>query len=191
MKIQEILESKTIKEDASGGATASGAVATAMGGGAGFGTSIFMRRNSVPARKTKKKQQVRENAANLPPDTIAAGEKLFNYVSRNLRLLAQEAYGLTTGNSWEGFTPRSATRDLVPLYTSSGKLIAKLTVSFLYDEEMNIVFGWDMSKNILGCNIARYAQFEGFLNKEDFLKRFKNALGKLTALYDEQEGRQK
>ena len=56
MKIYEILESKTIKEDASGGATASGAVATSMGGGAGFGTSIFMRRNPTPVKKKKSKK---------------------------------------------------------------------------------------------------------------------------------------
>lgn len=55
MKINEILESKTIKEDASVGATASGAVATAMGGGAGFGTSIFMRRAAAPKKKKSKK----------------------------------------------------------------------------------------------------------------------------------------
>lgn len=55
MKIHEILESKTIKEDASGGATASGAVATSMGGGAGFGTSIFMRRNPKPSKKKSKR----------------------------------------------------------------------------------------------------------------------------------------
>ena len=42
----------TVNENASGGATSSGAVSTSMGGGAGFGNSIFMRR--VP-RKTKKK----------------------------------------------------------------------------------------------------------------------------------------
>jgi hypothetical protein len=47
-------EFKTIKENASVGATASGGVATSMGGGAGFGTSIFMRR--IP-KKTKKSKQ--------------------------------------------------------------------------------------------------------------------------------------
>ena len=54
MKITEI--TRPLNEDASGGATASGAVATSMGGGAGFGTSIFMRRGSAP-KKTKKKKQ--------------------------------------------------------------------------------------------------------------------------------------
>ena len=53
MKIHEILESKQIKEDASSGGTASGAVATSMGGGAGFGKSIFMRR--IPKQKKSKK----------------------------------------------------------------------------------------------------------------------------------------
>lgn len=42
----------TIAETASAGATASGAVATSMGGGAGFGKSIFMRR--VPKQKKSK-----------------------------------------------------------------------------------------------------------------------------------------
>ena len=42
-----------IAETASAGATSAGAVATSMGGGAGFGNSIFMKR-SVP-KKAKKK----------------------------------------------------------------------------------------------------------------------------------------
>lgn len=50
MKIFEVTQKNTIKENASTGATSAGVVATSMGGGAGFGTSIFMRR--VP--KTKK-----------------------------------------------------------------------------------------------------------------------------------------
>ena len=54
MKINEI--TKNIKEDASGGGTSSGGIATSMGGGAGFGTSIFMRRNPVP-KKTKKSKK--------------------------------------------------------------------------------------------------------------------------------------
>lgn len=54
MKITEI--TKPLNEDASGGGTSSGAVATSIGGGAGFGTSIFMRRGSAP-NKTKKKKQ--------------------------------------------------------------------------------------------------------------------------------------
>ncbi len=54
MKIYEITESKHIKEDASGGSTASGAVATSMGGGAGFGKSIFMRRSPTPKKKSKR-----------------------------------------------------------------------------------------------------------------------------------------
>jgi hypothetical protein len=41
-------------EDASGGATSSGAVATSMGGGAGFGKSIFMsRKGPIKTKKTK------------------------------------------------------------------------------------------------------------------------------------------
>jgi hypothetical protein len=54
MKINEI--TKTLKEDASGGGTSSGAVATNIGGGAGFGTSIFMRRTPAP-KKTKKSKK--------------------------------------------------------------------------------------------------------------------------------------
>jgi hypothetical protein len=44
----------TVAENASAGATSSGAVATSMGGGAGFGKSIFMSRSG--AVKTKKKK---------------------------------------------------------------------------------------------------------------------------------------
>ena len=44
---------KTVAETASSGATSSAGVATSMGGGAGFGNSIFMKR-SVP-KKAKKK----------------------------------------------------------------------------------------------------------------------------------------
>jgi hypothetical protein len=45
----------TVAEDASGGATASGSVATSMGGGAGFGKSIFMsRKGPVKTKKSKK-----------------------------------------------------------------------------------------------------------------------------------------
>lgn len=40
-----------LAETASAGATASGAVATSMGGGAGFGKSIFMKRNLTKAKK--------------------------------------------------------------------------------------------------------------------------------------------
>lgn len=47
-------EIKPLKEDASAGATGSGAVATSMGGGAGFGTSIFMRRIPKKPKKSKK-----------------------------------------------------------------------------------------------------------------------------------------
>ena len=43
----------TVAEDASGGGTSSGAVATSIGGGAGFGKSIFMSRKGPV--KTKKK----------------------------------------------------------------------------------------------------------------------------------------
>ena len=41
----------TVSEDASCGATSSGAVATSMGNGAGFGKSIFMKRNPTKAKK--------------------------------------------------------------------------------------------------------------------------------------------
>jgi hypothetical protein len=51
MKIKEI--TVPLSETATGGASSSGAIATSMGGGAGFGTSIFMRRNPAP-KKTKK-----------------------------------------------------------------------------------------------------------------------------------------
>jgi hypothetical protein len=43
-----------IAETASAGATGSGAVATSMGGGAGFGKSIFMSRTGT-VKKAKKK----------------------------------------------------------------------------------------------------------------------------------------
>ena len=43
-----------VAENASVGATASGAVATSMGGGAGFGKSIFMSRSGT-VKKAKKK----------------------------------------------------------------------------------------------------------------------------------------
>jgi len=43
-----------VAEDASGGATSSGAVATSMGDGAGFGKSIFMsRKGPIKTKKTK------------------------------------------------------------------------------------------------------------------------------------------
>ena len=45
----------TVSEDASGGATSSGAVATSMGGGAGFGKSIFMSRSGTVKKAKKKK----------------------------------------------------------------------------------------------------------------------------------------
>ena len=45
---------KTVHENASSGATASGAVATSMGGGAGFGKSIFMSRKGPKTSKGKK-----------------------------------------------------------------------------------------------------------------------------------------
>jgi hypothetical protein len=43
-----------IAETASAGATSAGAVATSMGGGAGFGKSVFMSRSGA-VKKTKKK----------------------------------------------------------------------------------------------------------------------------------------
>ena len=45
----------TVSEDASGGATSAGAVATSMGGGAGFGKSIFMSRSGTVKKAKKKK----------------------------------------------------------------------------------------------------------------------------------------
>ena len=43
---------KTVAETASAGATSAGAVATSMGGGgAGFGKSVFMKRNPTKAKK--------------------------------------------------------------------------------------------------------------------------------------------
>jgi uncharacterized protein YoxC len=42
---------KTVAENTTSGATSSGAVATSMGGGAGFGKSIFMKRNPTKAKK--------------------------------------------------------------------------------------------------------------------------------------------
>ena len=54
MKIQEVIKPNSLQENASSGATAAGAVATSMGGGAGFGTSIFMRRNPKPSKKKSK-----------------------------------------------------------------------------------------------------------------------------------------
>jgi hypothetical protein len=55
MKITEITKKLPIAEDASAGGTSSGAVATSMGGGAGFGKSIFMSRTGT-IKKTKKKK---------------------------------------------------------------------------------------------------------------------------------------
>lgn len=46
-------ECNKVCEDASAGASASGSVATSMGGGAGFGNSIFMKR--AVTKKAKKK----------------------------------------------------------------------------------------------------------------------------------------
>jgi hypothetical protein len=43
-----------VAEDASGGGTSSGAVATSMGGGAGFGKSIFMSRANPKTKKSKR-----------------------------------------------------------------------------------------------------------------------------------------
>ena len=44
----------TVSEDSSSGATSSGAVATSMGNGAGFGKSVFMSRTGT-VKKAKKK----------------------------------------------------------------------------------------------------------------------------------------
>lgn len=46
-------EIKSLKECATSGATSAGAVATSMGNGAGFGTSIFMRRSQKKPKKSK------------------------------------------------------------------------------------------------------------------------------------------
>jgi hypothetical protein len=55
MKITEVTQKQPVAENASVGATASGAVATSMpGGGAGFGNSIFMKRNPTPTKKKRK-----------------------------------------------------------------------------------------------------------------------------------------
>ena len=43
--------SVTVAETASAGATSAGAVATSIGGGAGFGKSVFMKRNLTKAKK--------------------------------------------------------------------------------------------------------------------------------------------
>jgi hypothetical protein len=55
MKITEVTQKQPVTEDASAGATGSSAVSTAMGGGAGFGNSIFMSRTGT-IKKTKKKK---------------------------------------------------------------------------------------------------------------------------------------
>lgn len=54
MRLSEFA-TKSIKEDASGGGTSSGAVATSIGGAAGFGLSPFMRQPAK--RKTKKSKK--------------------------------------------------------------------------------------------------------------------------------------
>jgi hypothetical protein len=41
----------TVNETATSGATGASAVATSMGGGAGFGKSVFMKRNPTKAKK--------------------------------------------------------------------------------------------------------------------------------------------
>jgi len=52
-KVDQESEDHTVAvaETASAGATGTGAVATSMGGGAGFGKSIFMKRNPTKAKK--------------------------------------------------------------------------------------------------------------------------------------------
>ena len=56
MKIVEVTQKKPIAENASVGATASTAIATSIpGGGAGFGNSIFMKRNPSPTKKKRTK----------------------------------------------------------------------------------------------------------------------------------------
>ena len=55
-KVDQESDEMTLKiaETASAGATSAGAVATSMGGGAGFGNSVFMSRSGT-VKKTKKK----------------------------------------------------------------------------------------------------------------------------------------
>jgi hypothetical protein len=54
MKIAEVTQKQPIAENASVGATASSAIATSIpGGGAGFGNSIFMKRNPTKKKRTK------------------------------------------------------------------------------------------------------------------------------------------
>lgn len=57
MKINEIVDklARPLEENASAGATSSGAVATSIGGAAGFGNSVFMRRNPSTSKKKSKK----------------------------------------------------------------------------------------------------------------------------------------
>lgn len=57
MKVKDIINNPNLLEDATSGATASGAVATSIGGGAGFGKSIFMRRSENGGQKPKKKRK--------------------------------------------------------------------------------------------------------------------------------------
>jgi hypothetical protein len=51
--VHEYMEynSHAVAENATSGATSSASVATSMGGGAGFGKSIFMKRNPTKAKK--------------------------------------------------------------------------------------------------------------------------------------------
>lgn len=58
MRYNEFVSPKTNKsvtEDATGGGTSSGSVATAIPGDGGFGKSIFMSRTNPTAKKTKRK----------------------------------------------------------------------------------------------------------------------------------------
>jgi hypothetical protein len=59
MKSSEFLkeyqvDNKPVAESASAGATGASSVATAVGGAAGFGQSIFMKRNPAKPKKSKK-----------------------------------------------------------------------------------------------------------------------------------------
>ena len=54
-KVDQEPEGMAVAEDASGGGTSAGGIATSMGGGDGFGKSIFMSRTGpVKSKKSKK-----------------------------------------------------------------------------------------------------------------------------------------
>lgn len=124
----------------------------------------------------------------LHPETMAAGEKLYAFLQRNMKKVAIEAEKLpwSQSNPWDGYTP-SSLKDAVPIYTSSGKLIGNWSVSFVWIDNLPWVFGWDFRKKLLGCNLTRWAEYEGFFTKEDFFKRWQNALSSIVDVYDKRE----